>query len=510
MPTVPEIEQELFTNSFLYGSKLLSNTEINESLQKTTEDYTKISLLNAFVEDSPTYLNPESTQNIELISLKPSYIRKGSNEKIQHPIQTQKTTPVPLKPTPFTPLKEIFIQDSHGHMQPTEQATKPPVMNPDTNSPSSADLYFHKMLSFSLKSAQSFSGQTQTTGLTLMDVENFTALAPVEKHQNQSQIIKQSGGTKSSVTNDTDLVESLKKNTSQAPMRTTDNNYREKEKSQTWLPVIEKHDIPIVVGVGVSLAFIFITMAFYSLVQKNDPAAVPTGRAALRGIGGPCRHGERLAMERTYDNKAFEDDNLVAVIEQNPNTSETRALPTEGSPSTLMMEPPPDDLQEGVQSTQDLPVIVETHPEPREEDQMETIFEEGKVTPSPHSDIQLQFMEDWRSREFEPAQDTPSPPPANPPPAQEEGLRSSLTLQTSDPSLTPVRHSINISHSFSPLMLSHCVSLGMTSVAVDVHFYPSAPSAAGHPPCPAFGPPGQQVNTRLEHELNAPSTSHSK
>ncbi|KTG40672.1 hypothetical protein cypCar_00026975 [Cyprinus carpio] len=284
--------------------------------------------------------------------------------------------------------------------------------------------------------------------------------------------------------------------------------HREKEKSQTWLPVIEKHDIPIVVGVGVSLAFIFIAMAFYSLVQKNDPAAVPTGRAALRGICG--RHGEHLAMERTYDNKAFEDDNLMAVIEQSPNTLETRALPTEASPSILMMEPPSDDLQECVQSTQGLPVIVETHPEPREEDQLETIFEEGKVTPSPHSDIQLQCMEDWRSREFEPGQDAPSPPPANPPPAQEEGLRSSLTLQTSDPSSTPVRHSINISHGFSPLLLSHCVSLGMTSVAVDVHFYPSGPSAASRPPCPAYGPPGQQVNTRLEHELTTPSASHSK
>lgn len=42
--------------------------------------------------------------------------------------------------------------------------------------------------------------------------------------------------------------------------------------------MLEKHDIPIVLGVGVSLAFILITMAFYSLLQKNDPAAKP-GRA---------------------------------------------------------------------------------------------------------------------------------------------------------------------------------------------------------------------------------------
>ncbi|XP_067294164.1 titin isoform X2 [Pseudorasbora parva] len=493
--TIPESEQELFTNSFGYGSKLLNNTEINESLQQTTEDYTKISLLNAFVKDSPTYLNLESTQDTtEFISFKPTGISIGSNENIKEPIQTQNPV-VPVKPTTSPQLKETFLQDTHKHTQPTEQFTKPPPMNPNTNSPSPADSYPQ------IKNIQSFS---QTPGLASMDVENFTAL--VEEHQNKSQSIKQSGGTKSSVTNDTELVESLKKNTSQAPMRTTDNNSREKEKSQTWLPVIEKHDIPIVVGVGVSLAFIFLAMAFYSLVQKNDPAAIPT---ALRGIG-PCRHGERLAMERTYDNKAFEDDNLVAVIEQSPNTSETRALPTESSPSTRMMEPQSDDVQEGVQSTQDLPVIVETHPEPREEDQLETIFEEGKVTPSPHSDIQLQCMEDWRSREFEPCQDAPSPPPANPAPAQEEGLRSSLTLQTSDASSTPVRHNINISHGFSPLMVSHCLSLGMTSVAVDVHFYPSAPSAASRPPCPAFGSPGQQANTRVDHELSTPSASHSK
>lgn len=42
-------------------------------------------------------------------------------------------------------------------------------------------------------------------------------------------------------------------------------------------PLLEKHDIPIVVGVGVSLAFIFITMAFYSLVQKNDSSAPSRG-----------------------------------------------------------------------------------------------------------------------------------------------------------------------------------------------------------------------------------------
>ncbi|XP_073807729.1 uncharacterized protein isoform X2 [Danio rerio] len=489
-PTVLESEQELFT---LYGSKLLNNTEINEPLHQTTEDYARISLLNAFVEDSPTYLNPESTQDTtERISLKSSGIGIESNENMKEPVQTQKPTPVRVKPTPLTQLKETTVlQDTHPQIQPTEQLTKaPPQMNTNTNSPSAADSYSQSQL----KHAQSFSrnsGETQT----VMNVGNLTGSASVEEHQNQSQIKSEA---KTSATNDTDLVETPKKNTSQAPMRTTDNNNREKGKSQTWLPVIEKHDIPIVVGVGVSLAFIFISMAFYSLVQKNDPAVVPTGRAALRGLCGPCRQGDRHAMEMTYDNKAFEDDNLVAVIEQSPNNSETRALPTESNSSVFDVV----DVDEGVRSIQDLPVIVETHPEPREEDQLETIFEEGKVSPSPHTDVQLQCMEDWRSREFEPCQDASSLPPPNPAPAQEEGLRSSLTLRTTDPSSTPVRHSISISHGVSPLLLSHCVSLGMTSVAVDVHFYPSAPLAATNP---AFGAPVQQLNTRLEHELTAPS-----
>lgn len=54
-------------------------------------------------------------------------------------------------------------------------------------------------------------------------------------------------------------------------------HHRVTQSSRSWLPVLEKHDIPIVVGVGVSLAFIFITVSFYSVVQKNEPA--PTSRA---------------------------------------------------------------------------------------------------------------------------------------------------------------------------------------------------------------------------------------
>ncbi|XP_028831759.1 hemicentin-2 isoform X2 [Denticeps clupeoides] len=256
------------------------------------------------------------------------------------------------------------------------------------------------------------------------------------------------------------------------PTQTPDPLPRMTKPSPPLIPLLEKHDIPIVVGVGVSLAFIFITMAFYSLVQKNDPTA-PMGRGAQRHLGVPCRHGERLVTGRTYENRAFEDDNLVAVIEQSPNTSETRAHPPIPSTSTLMMEGSYDDVPE-VSPLHDLPVLVETHPDPSEDVQMDTSLEEGKVTPFSNPDIQLQSVADWRSQEFGECQDMPSSPPTSSPQVREEGLHSSLTLQTSEPCTTPIRHSINICHGSSPLLLSHCVSLGMTTVAVDVHFYPSA------------------------------------
>lgn len=135
--------------------------------------------------------------------------------------------------------------------------------------------------------------------------------------------------------------------------------------------------------------------------------------------------------------------------------------------------------------------------------QLETSFEEGKVTPSLPSDIQLQCTDDWRSQDLGPCQrDDPSPAPSSALGTQEEGLRSSLTLQTSDSSSTPVHHSISLSHASCPLMLSHCVTLGMTSVAVDVHFYPSSPTQYG-----AMRP---QNSSRHEREHNVLSTQHGK
>ncbi|KAI3372616.1 hypothetical protein L3Q82_023080 [Scortum barcoo] len=290
--------------------------------------------------------------------------------------------------------------------------------------------------------------------------------------------------------NDTELTEWLKRNTSQSPM--TSNDPRVTQQSPSWLPVLEKHDIPIVVGVGVSLAFIFITVTFYSVVQKNEPA--PTSRAdpiymsltAQRNLGVPMRHTERRGAGRTYENRAFEDDDCVAVIEQSPNTSDTRARPPGPSLVTVQMEPTFEDLQEDTQPALDNhSVTVETYPEPIIDTKIDPSLEEEKGCSLSQPSIQLQCAEDWTSNRGDnrsPCQDALPPPSSlpsrspspSPPSRLEEGLRSSLTLQSAEACVAPIHHSLSISHGNPPLLLSHHVSLGLTTVAVDVHFYPAA------------------------------------
>ncbi|KAF3695483.1 Neogenin [Channa argus] len=221
--------------------------------------------------------------------------------------------------------------------------------------------------------------------------------------------------------NDTELTEWHKKNTSQSPM--TSNDPRVTQQSPSWLPVLEKHDIPIVVGVGVSLAFIFITVTFYSVVQKNEPA--PTSRA---------------------------------VIEQSPNTSDTRARPPGPSLVTVQMEPTFADTHEDTQPTLDNhSVTVETYPEPILDTKIDPSLEEEKGCSLSQPSIQLQCAEDWTSNRGDnhsPCQDAmppPSPfpsrsPSPSPPFRREEGLRSSLTLQSAEPCVAPIHHSLSLSH----------------------------------------------------------------
>ncbi|XP_063753867.1 mucin-2 [Eleginops maclovinus] len=302
--------------------------------------------------------------------------------------------------------------------------------------------------------------------------------------------------------NESELTELLKRNTSQSPM--TSNDPRVTQQSPSWLPVLEKHDIPIVVGVGVSLAFIFITVTFYSVVQKNE--AAPTIRAgqrssdasnvstpnshsehAQRNLGVPIRHTECRAEGRSYENRAFEDDDCVTVIEQSPNTSDTRALPPGLSLVTVQMEPTFEDLQEDTHpALDDHSVTVETYPEPILDTKIDPSLEEVKGRSLSQPSIQLQCAEDWTSNRGDnrcspchnvlpPPSSLPSRSPSPSPPSRhQDGLRSSLTLQTAEAGGAPIHHSLSISHGNHPLLLSHHVSLGLTTVAVDVHFYPAA------------------------------------
>ncbi|KAL0979596.1 hypothetical protein UPYG_G00187060 [Umbra pygmaea] len=305
--------------------------------------------------------------------------------------------------------------------------------------------------------------------------------------------------------NDSEPTEWRKKNTSQSTMRTSEDP-RIKPPSH-WLPVLEKHDIPIVVGVGVSLAFIFITMAFYSMVQKNEPTPAVRALSSTvpRNLGIPSRHAERLATARTYENKAFEGDDLVAVIEQSPNTSDTRARPPAPSPVIVVIEPASEETENALPPApppSDNSVIAETYPEPNEQTLIDPFQDERSSSPSQPS-IQLQCVDDWGGGgvEYGQYQDQGVPPECphlspspSPPPVRDESLRSTLTLQTAEHPATPVHHSVSISHGNAPLLLSHCVSLGLTTVAVDVHFFQASP---GSPVTTATAAAATQINANV-------------
>lgn len=116
--------------------------------------------------------------------------------------------------------------------------------------------------------------------------------------------------------------------------------------------------------------------------------------------------------------------------------------------------------------------------------QIDPSLEEEKGCSLSQPSIQLQCAEDWASNggNHSPFQDALPPPSSlpsrspspSPPTRREESLRSSLTLQSAEPFVAPIHHSLTISHGNPPLLLSHHVSLGLTTVAVDVHFYPAA------------------------------------
>ncbi|KAM4575833.1 uncharacterized protein PAE49_006196 isoform 3-T3 [Odontesthes bonariensis] len=174
------------------------------------------------------------------------------------------------------------------------------------------------------------------------------------------------------------------------------------------------------------------------------------------------------------------------VIEQSPNTSDTRARPPGPSLVTVQLEPTFEELRQLTQPTLDNhSVTVETYPEPIVDTKIDPSFEEERGCSSSQPSVQLQCTEDWTSNRGDnhsPCPDTLPPPSSLPSPSpsptpasrREETLHSSVTLQTTEPLVAPIHHSLNISHGNPPLLLTHHLSLGLTTVAVDVQFYPAA------------------------------------
>uniref|UniRef100_A0A4W3JMS8 Ig-like domain-containing protein n=1 Tax=Callorhinchus milii TaxID=7868 RepID=A0A4W3JMS8_CALMI len=100
--------------------------------------------------------------------------------------------------------------------------------------------------------------------------------------------------------------------------------------------VLEKHDIPIVVGVTLSLAMIFITMGVYSLRQKTTENG-ETERRLNRGPRSSNQQCRRFEM-RTYDNRAFENEKPSDGADQGQEERQKLppgAVPRHPSPNTI-------------------------------------------------------------------------------------------------------------------------------------------------------------------------------
>nr|XP_033815889.1 uncharacterized protein LOC117367453 [Geotrypetes seraphini] len=93
----------------------------------------------------------------------------------------------------------------------------------------------------------------------------------------------------------------------------------ERQKSQNLaplFPVLDKHDIPVVAGVSISLLLIFISMGVYSFIKKRENS---DSKCDSFGKSPQSRRKTRsLALQGNYENKAFEDESSVDAVQQNP------------------------------------------------------------------------------------------------------------------------------------------------------------------------------------------------
>ncbi|XP_072422245.1 uncharacterized protein [Chiloscyllium punctatum] len=85
------------------------------------------------------------------------------------------------------------------------------------------------------------------------------------------------------------------------------------KESSTYF-ALEKHDIPVVVGVTISLTMIFSTMCVYSVRQKKNESK-ETQRHLLCNSRMSCQNRDRFEMQ-THENRAFEEDDPNHAVEQ--------------------------------------------------------------------------------------------------------------------------------------------------------------------------------------------------
>lgn len=205
--------------------------------------FSSLTLIDTYLKDSPTHSISVSTPFASYMSfIDHDSMNTGEKQKYNDLLKIQ----VPQSVLPYSKPLETSTQKRHAHVTPTNLITQhpdQPTLHLSHIQPESLSTHSQsfKQISFQGLSNQHTSSQqdhfspsslaqalelTQTSGFTLYNMNSITSTTPVEVHQYWSKPAEQITATKASQANNTELVELLNKNTSKAPMRTTDNNAR--------------------------------------------------------------------------------------------------------------------------------------------------------------------------------------------------------------------------------------------------------------------------------------------
>lgn len=205
--------------------------------------FSSVTSIDTYLKDSPTHSISVSTPFASYMSfIDHDSMNTGEKKNYNDLLKTA----VPQSILPYSKPLEAHTQKRHAHVTPTNLITQhpdQPMLHPSHIQPES--LFTHSQ-TFKQASLQGLNNQhtssqqdhssprsvaqalelTQPSGFTLYNMNRIDSTTFVEVHQYSNQPAQQVTGTKASQANNTELVEMLNKNTSKAPMRTTDNNAR--------------------------------------------------------------------------------------------------------------------------------------------------------------------------------------------------------------------------------------------------------------------------------------------